>query len=145
MTAVHQRIPIEVVAAVIVCGRKILLGQRSGGELDGLWEFPGGKFEPGESWAEAAERELQEELGLEVIPCQPLVILEHDYPSKRVRLFFVRCILPSGTNLAENDVARWFDIEEALALPLCPADQMAFRRLPWEEIFDLQNIRKRVV
>ena len=87
--------------------------------------------------------ELYEELGLEVIPCQPLIILEHDYPTKRVRLHFVRCILPSGAELASKDVAGWFDMDEAARLNLCPADQIAFKRLPWDEIFDLQNTTKR--
>ncbi|MEW6581634.1 MAG: (deoxy)nucleoside triphosphate pyrophosphohydrolase [Actinomycetota bacterium] len=59
---------IVVVAAVVERGGRILLGQRCGGSLDGLWEFPGGKREVGESDAQALRRELREEIGIEVRP-----------------------------------------------------------------------------
>lgn len=55
------------------------------------WEFPGGKIEPGESAAKAAEREFAEELALEIYPADTMYITEYSYPDKNVRLYFVRC------------------------------------------------------
>lgn len=77
------------VAAGVICGADdtVLLALRP---LDkhqgGLWEFPGGKVETGESVQAALARELHEELALEVLECEPLLVTEHDYGDKQVRL-----------------------------------------------------------
>jgi len=52
----------------------------------GLWEFPGGKVEPGEGVVEALRRELLEELGVHIADARPLLDVQHDYPDKAVRL-----------------------------------------------------------
>lgn len=52
----------------------------------GLWEFPGGKVEPGESVQDALARELREEIDLTVLACEPLLVSEHDYGDKHVKL-----------------------------------------------------------
>jgi 8-oxo-dGTP diphosphatase len=52
----------------------------------GLWEFPGGKVEEGELVQQALARELHEELALEVLHCEPLLVTEHDYGDKHVKL-----------------------------------------------------------
>ena len=52
----------------------------------GLWEFPGGKVEDGESVAQALQRELHEELGIDVYGCRSLLEVHHDYPDKQVLL-----------------------------------------------------------
>ena len=57
---------IEVVAAVIRKGSTCLATQRGYGEFEGLWEFPGGKIEPGETHQVALKREIQEELGIDI-------------------------------------------------------------------------------
>lgn len=75
---------IEVVAAFIEReGRVLLDRRRPGGELGGLWEFPGGKLEPGESPVEALRRELREELGVEAaqVRAPALATVEHAYPA----------------------------------------------------------------
>ena len=70
---------IEVVAAVIVKDGKILATQRGYGDLEGGWEFPGGKVEPGEAPEKAVVREIHEELAARVTVERPLVTVEHDY------------------------------------------------------------------
>ncbi len=79
---------VEVVAGVIRDARgRILLTRRTAGrDLAGLWEFPGGKREPGESAEAALTRELHEELGIAVEPGEPLIRVPQQYPHKRLRL-----------------------------------------------------------
>ncbi len=85
--------PVREVAAGIVFNEKgqVLLAQRPPGKTySGHWEFPGGKLEPGETAQAALERELKEELGIEVQSCAYWKQLEHPYPKARVRLFFYK-------------------------------------------------------
>lgn len=137
---------IEVVAAVLVAKGRVLLAKREGGPLDGLWEFPGGKIEPEETWAKAVIRELHEELGFEVIPHHRVLVLEHEYPEKRVRLHFVHCSLAehhahvermegkpqvADENRSHHEIG-WF---EPAVFPLgdfCPADRIAVSHLDWK-------------
>ena len=67
-------------------GRWLVNCRPPGAPLAGSWEFPGGKKEPGEAALAALKRELDEELGIEVLEAEPVLVLEHDYPDKRVRL-----------------------------------------------------------
>ncbi len=78
---------IHVAVGVIAQGEQILLARRADHQHQGgLWEFPGGKVESGESVAEALSRELQEELSIVVEQSQPLLTIEHNYPDKSVLL-----------------------------------------------------------
>ena len=79
---------IAVVAAALFDAQgRVLISQRPAGkELAGRWEFPGGKIDAGEAPHAALVRELREELGVKVQAAQPLVALEHDYPTRRVQL-----------------------------------------------------------
>ena len=72
---------IEVVAAVIHHNGSYLATQRGYGEFEGMWEFPGGKIEPGESRDVALKREIQEELGIDIAINEFLHTIEYDYPS----------------------------------------------------------------
>ena len=67
-------------------GRWLVNCRPPGTPLAGSWEFPGGKRRPGELARAALERELDEELGIAVLEADPVLVLEHDYPDKRVRL-----------------------------------------------------------
>jgi 8-oxo-dGTP diphosphatase len=83
---------IEVSAGLVFRDGKLLITQRhAGAHLGGLWEFPGGKREPGETFEQCLVRELREELGIEVAVGQILESLTHDYPEKSVHLKFFRC------------------------------------------------------
>jgi 8-oxo-dGTP diphosphatase len=83
---------ITVVAAVVERDGKFLLTRRlKGTHLAGLWEFPGGKCEPGETHVACLERELVEELGVTAIVGREILATEHAYPERRVRLHFHAC------------------------------------------------------
>lgn len=113
---------------------RILLAQRqSGRHLAGLWEFPGGKCEPGESPEHALRRELAEEIGIETGAAEPLIAVPWHYPEKSVLLdvYAVRDWRgePHG---CEGQALRWVGVEEMHALPMPPADKpvVAALRLP---------------
>jgi mutator protein MutT len=83
---------IEVAAGLVFRAGRLLITQRPpGGHLAGLWEFPGGKREPGESFEECLRRELREELGIEVAVGALVESIIHEYPGKAVHLRFYRC------------------------------------------------------
>lgn len=88
---------IEVSAALIFHEGKLLITQRHAkAHLGGLWEFPGGKREPGESFEQCLVREIREELGVEISVGKLFEEISHDYPEKSVRLKFFICELISG-------------------------------------------------
>ena len=83
---------IDVAAALVFRKGKLLITQRHAkAHLGGLWEFPGGKREPGETFEQCLVRELREELGIEVAVGELVESLTHEYPEKTVHLRFYRC------------------------------------------------------
>ena len=130
---------INVAAAVIIHERKVLLARRRGGYLDSLWEFPGGKFEKDESAGHAAHRELIEELDIKIVTGQTLLVLEHEYPDKTVRLHFVKCRLSDAPDqclekMMANAEVCWFAPDDFPLGEFCPADRIAVEHLPWKQI-----------
>lgn len=109
----ENRTIIDVAAAAIVDGQgRVLLAQRLAHlHQGGKWEFPGGKFEPGESAEQALVRELSEELDITAIAYQPLIRLVHHYPEKSVRLHVFTVTrfsgLPKGK---EGQALQWAEI-----------------------------------
>jgi A/G-specific adenine glycosylase len=98
---------IEAVVAVIERNGKYLIQKRpSSGLLAGLWEFPGGKREPGETLEEALAREVREELGVEVREARPLVTVRHAYTEYRVTLHAFACSIV-GEPKADPKRLRW--------------------------------------
>src|SRR6266568_9281193 len=82
----------DVAAALVFRGGKLLITQRQAdAHLGGLWEFPGGKREPDETFEACLARELREELGIEVAVGELVESLTHEYPGKTVHLRFFRC------------------------------------------------------
>ncbi len=88
---------IEVSAALIFRDGKLLITRRPAqSHLGGLWEFPGGKREAGETFEQCLIREIREELGVEISVGELFEEISHDYPEKSVRLKFFICQLLSG-------------------------------------------------
>ncbi len=89
---------IDVVVAVVLRadGHVLVCQRKTGGHLGGYWEFPGGKREPGESLEQCLARELKEELAIRVRPLSALDVIEHDYPTVRVRLHPYLCAHTDG-------------------------------------------------
>lgn len=88
---------IEVSAALIFHDGKLLITQRpADSHLGGLWEFPGGKREGGETFEECLAREIREELGMEIAAGKLFEEVFHDYPEKSVHLKFFICEIISG-------------------------------------------------
>lgn len=88
---------IEVSAGLVFRSGKLLITQRhADAHLGGLWEFPGGKREPGETFEQCLARELREELGIEVVVGELFETITHAYPERTVLLKFFLCQLPAG-------------------------------------------------
>jgi mutator protein MutT len=105
---------IDVAAALIFHNDKLLITQRRPDDhLPNLWEFPGGKIEPGESFQQCLVREIREELGVEISVGELVEDLTHTYPEKTVRLCFFKCALISGIAQAIHvQDLRWVTREE---------------------------------
>ena len=87
-----DRKTIDVTAGLVFRDGRLLITQRKpGSHLGGLWEFPGGKLEPGESFEDALVRELDEELAIDIRVGPLIEELTHDYPEKSVHLKFFKC------------------------------------------------------
>ncbi len=92
-----MRSNLEVSAALLFHRGKLLITQRpTGTHLAGLWEFPGGKRESGETFEQCLQRELREELGIETSVHELIEEIVHEYPERTVHLKFFRCELTSG-------------------------------------------------
>ncbi|MEX0938683.1 MAG: (deoxy)nucleoside triphosphate pyrophosphohydrolase [Pirellulales bacterium] len=87
-----QEVPIAIAVAVVEHQGRYLVGRRTADQtLAGLWEFPGGKVEPGESPQDAAARECLEETGVAVRVGAPYPQVVHRYPHEHVRITFFAC------------------------------------------------------
>jgi 8-oxo-dGTP diphosphatase len=111
-------------------GRWLVNRRPEGAPLAGFWEFPGGKRQDGEEPRAALARELDEELGIDVVEAEPLLVLEHDYPHKRVLLDVWRVRSYSGAAAArEGQALRWVTADELEVLDLLEADWPIVERL----------------
>jgi len=121
---------IEVVAAVIERDGKLLITRRpEGSHLSGLWEFPGGKPQPGETFEQALRREIAEELGAEVSVGERIETIEWQYPDKRVRLVFFRCDVRGEPRPLEGQEMAWVTPADLARYEFPPADATLIQRL----------------
>ncbi len=122
----------KVAAAVIWKDGLILVTQRPPGKpRAGLWEFPGGKMEHGETIEQTLIREVKEELGLDCRELLPWQVIRHQYPDMMVELHFIHVLEFSGTPTPhDGQDLRWVSKAEALKLPFLPADAAILAALP---------------
>ena len=111
-----------VVAAIIKKDNKILATQRGYGEFEGLWEFPGGKIEEGETKEEALVREIKEELNADIIVEKFALDLEWQYPNFYLYMSCFECVLESDIELLEHMGARWLSLDELDTVEWIQAD-----------------------
>jgi len=115
----------DVVAGIIRKRGRILIDRRKPhGLLGGLWEFPGGKREPGETLEEALRREVREELGIRIRVGRELIVVEHAYSHFRITLHAMECRYLSGRTRAIGcDAFRWVRPEELDRFPFPRANR----------------------
>lgn len=123
--------PIDVAAGLVFHQQKLLITQRPvGTHLAGLWEFPGGKLEQGETFEKCLARELREELAIEVALGQLFEEITHEYPERTVHLKFFLCRLAKGRPRAIGCAAFEWATRDCLAKRDFPsADKRLLRRL----------------
>lgn len=121
----------EVVAALIWQGSRFMICQRPAHKARGLlWEFVGGKVEPGETKAQALVRECREELGIVVSVGEVFMDVVHVYPDLTVHLtLFHAAIVQGEPQLLEHNDLRWITVNEIGAYDFCPADEEILRAL----------------
>jgi 8-oxo-dGTP diphosphatase len=127
---------IRVVGAVIRRDGLILCAQRGFvGSLPGMWEFPGGKIEPGESPRAALQREVAEELGCHVTVYSQVASTAYEYDFGVVTLTTFYCELVDGTPmLSEHEEVRWLKPSELMSLDWAPADLPAVAAIQRDSI-----------
>ena len=121
----------DVVAALIWKGDRFLACQRPAHKARGLlWEFVGGKVEPGETPQMALIRECREELDITVEPKELFMEVVHEYPDLTVRLILFNAVIAEGSpkSLEHNDL-RWITIAQIDELEFCPADEIILKKL----------------
>lgn len=124
----------EVVAALIWDKDKFMICQRPENKARGLlWEFVGGKVEPGETKEQALIRECVEELAITLSVGEKFMDVVHEYPDLTVHLTLYNAAIAQGVpqKLEHNDI-RWITVDEIDGYPFCPADTEILRRLTRE-------------
>lgn len=121
----------EVVAALIWRGKEFMICQRPAHKARGLlWEFVGGKVEPGETGEQALVRECREELGVTVSVGEPFMEVTHTYPDIAVHLvLFHASIVEGEPQMLEHNDIRWITADEIGQYAFCPADEEILERL----------------
>lgn len=116
----NQPEPVRVAVAIVQREGRFLVGQRHpDAHLGGLWEFPGGKSEPGETAAQTAMRELKEECNVQATVVRVLPQLRHVYSDRIIELTPVLCNWQNGEGEPiGTETCRWFTLDELRRLPM---------------------------
>lgn len=115
---------IEVVAAIIKEGNKVLATQRGYGDFKDGWEFPGGKMEKNELPEDALRREIKEELESEIKVGKLLTTVEYDYPQFHLTMHCFMCEVTGGElKLLEHEASKWLTRENLYSVDWLPADK----------------------
>lgn len=124
----------EVVAALIWDGNRFLACQRPANKARGLlWEFVGGKVEPGESLQQALVRECKEELDITISVGDTFMEVIHEYPDLTVHLTLFHAKIAQGEpKLLEHHAMKWITPAEVDQYDFCPADVVILERLKAE-------------
>jgi 8-oxo-dGTP diphosphatase len=122
---------VEVVAALIWDGNKFMICQRPAHKARGLlWEFVGGKVEPGETKEQALVRECREELAVTVSVGDVFMDVTYGYPDITVHLTLFNAAISDGTpQMLEHNDIRWISVNEIPQYDFCPADEEILQRL----------------
>ena len=124
----------KVVAAVIEVDGKVLCMQRGVTRYSytsHLWEFPGGKVEPGETPEQALHRELMEEMDLDVEVHEHLATVTHHYPDFTITLAAYRCTADTNEfTMREHAASRWLPWQDLTTLSWCAADERLIALFP---------------
>ncbi|MGH9308987.1 MAG: (deoxy)nucleoside triphosphate pyrophosphohydrolase [Vicinamibacterales bacterium] len=120
-----------VVSAAVVerDGRFLVTRRLRGTHLEGYWEFPGGKCDPGEAVGDCLEREIREELGCAVNIGQELLTVAHEYAERTVELHFFACGLTGEPQALLGQEIRWVPGSDLHSLQFPPADDELIRLL----------------
>jgi 8-oxo-dGTP diphosphatase/A/G-specific adenine glycosylase len=115
---------ILVLAAIVERGGKLLVTRRlENTHLAGYWEFPGGKCDPHETHEACLARELEEELGVRAVIGEEMLVTEHEYPERRVRLHFRACTIEGEPQPRLGQEIRWVARSELKTLHFPEADR----------------------
>lgn len=124
----------RVVAAVVEVDGRVLCMQRGESRysyISHMWEFPGGKIEPGETPQQALHRELMEEMDLDVEVGEHLATVTHDYPDFTITLAAYHCIaMTTDFVMREHAASCWLPWNELPSLPWCAADERLVALFP---------------
>jgi mutator protein MutT len=119
-----------VLAAVVERDGRFLVTRRlANAHLAGVWEFPGGKCEPGETHDDCLTRELAEELGVRATVGEEIAVVDHRYPDRAVRLHFRTCAIAGEPRPLLGQEIRWASREELRTLEFPEADRTVIERL----------------
>ena len=127
-----ENLPLHVVGAIFVIGEKVLACRRAPHKSSpGLWEFPGGKVEVGESASEALVREIKEELGIECKPRETYDVSITKVGELEIKLETIVCPFDSEQELSstDHDEFRWLEVDELHKVKWAKPDRPAVKKL----------------